>query len=281
MTFVSGYGIIRFMVLSGEELATIVEAVLAAGKYRPVCPDTVRRIAADELIRRGNVRAAIKATKGRLHQVYAAFGRGLDYGQAYQKLEAAYGSGSPQAVQATCRELLQSHTSTGERLSILDTFYGGIWAVTGAPRALLDLGCGLNPLTLPWMGLPPAGRYLAYDIDAERIAFLDRYFALTETSSRAVWQDVLCHPPQDEADVALLLKTSASLERQERGSTLRLMQASQSRFVVVSFSVKSLAGRQKGMLGHYEREFGASLVGQPWQVTRLTFETELVFVVEK
>ena len=34
----------------------------------------------------------------------------------------------------------------------------------------LDLACGLNPLSLPWMGLNDEATYHVYDIDAERIA---------------------------------------------------------------------------------------------------------------
>jgi 16S rRNA (guanine(1405)-N(7))-methyltransferase len=259
----------------------IVHTVLAAGKYRAVCPDTVRWIAARALSAHGKGRVALKETRSRLHQIYGAFERRVDYDAAHRRLAAAYAAGSAPAVEAACRDALRRHSSTAERLPILDDFYAAIWAVTGAPRSLLDLGCGLNPLTLPWMRLPPGARYLAFDIDAPRVAFLNRFFALAGLPTLAVWQDVLRRPPELEADVALLLKTSPTLERQEKGSTLRLLQALNAPFVVVSFSVKSLGGREKGMAAHYAREFASLVEGQPWSARRLAFETELVFVVEK
>lgn len=263
------------------EVDEIVRAVLATKKYRAVCPDTVRRIAGRELTRQGNVKTALKETKSRLHQVYSAFERAIDYDAAHRRLKVAHSVGPASAIKTACRETLRRHSSTGERLPILTKFYAEIWAITGLPSSLLDLGCGLNPLTLPWMDLPPGARYFAFDIDAPRVAFLNRYFTLAGLPPLATWQDVVCHPPETEADVALLLKTGPSLERQAKGGTLRLLQTLKTPFVVVSFSVKSLGGREKGMAAHYEGAFLSTVADEPWQVRKLTFETELAFVIGK
>lgn len=257
----------------------IVRAVLATKKYRSVCPDTVRRIAIREMARYGDPKAALKETKSRLHQVYGAFEREMDYEAAFRRLEAAFKMGSEQDIETACREVLRLHQSTVERLPILDEFYTAIWTLTGTPHSLLDLACGLNPLTLPWMHLSPGAQYFAFDIDAPRIAFLNRFFRLAGFPPLATWQDIVCHPPQTNADVALLLKTSPTLERQEKGSTRRLLQALKTPFIVVSFSVKSLGGWEKGMLANYEREFLAMVKDAPWQVSKLVFEPELVFVI--
>jgi 16S rRNA (guanine(1405)-N(7))-methyltransferase len=269
------------MDVSTVDIAEIVRAVLTAKKYRSVCPDTVRRIAGHELTRHGNVKVALKETKSRLHQIYTSFERTIDYDETYRCLEIAYGTGAKSAVETACREILHLHSSTRERLPILDEFYAEIWTITGIPRTLLDLGCGLNPLALSWMHLPPGARYLAFDIDALRIVFLNRFFVLAGLPPLASWHDIVCHPPETKADVALLLKTSPTLERQEKNSTLRLLQALKTPFVVVSFSVKSLGGRERGMVAHYEREFLSIVGNESWQVNKLAFETELVFVVAR
>jgi 16S rRNA (guanine(1405)-N(7))-methyltransferase len=269
------------MGVSVADVEEIVQQVLATKKYRTVCPDAVRRIANRELARRGDLKTALKETKSRLHQIYSAFELGIDYDAAFGQLEAAYSLGSTAGIEAACQAILHQHSSTRERWPILDTFYAEIWAITGLPRALLDLGCGLNPLTLPWMHLPPEARYFAFDIDAPRVTFLNRFFALAGLPLLASWQDIVYQPPDAKADVALLLKTSPSLEHQEKGGTLRLLQALQVPFVVVSFSVKSLGGKEKGMAAHYEREFLSAVKGKAWQLHKLTFEAELVFVVGK
>ncbi len=269
------------------DLDQIVSAVASSKKYRSICADTIRRIAARELAVHGNVKAAVKATKRRLHQVYGAFEYDLDHDAAYRQLETAYRQGSDCEIKAACRHVLGLHSSTRERLSILDRFYPAIFGLTGQPSSLLDVGCGLNPLALPWMGLVPrqgsgqaAGtRYLAFDIDAARIRFLNRYLSLAGFEPLARCQDVLSHPPDDEADVALLLKMSPTLERQEPGATLRLMERLRVSYVVVSFAVKSLSGREKGMLDHYQRQFLALARGRQWSMEEMVFETELVLVV--
>lgn len=268
--------------MDAPDLERIVGAVLASKKYRAVCADTIRRIATRELEKHGSLRAAVKATKRRLHQVYGAFEDSFDYADALGRLRAAYGSVSPDAeteIKKACRSVLSLHVSTRERLPILERFYSSVFQVTGMPRSILDLGCGLNPLAVPWMGLDPQSRYVALDIDSARVGFLQDYLRLAGMEACARCQDILVEPPDDVADVALLLKMSPSLERQEAGATGRLIERLRTRFVVVSFAVKSLGGRDKGMLDQYERLFLDLAQQRSWPTETLVFDTELVIIV--
>jgi 16S rRNA (guanine(1405)-N(7))-methyltransferase len=272
-----------------SELDGIVTAVASSRKYGALCTDTIRRIAAHELAAHGNTKTAIKATKRRLHQVYGAFEWDVGYDAAYRQLEIAYRTGSDLQIRSACRRLMEGHSSTRERLPILDSFYPAVLQAAGPPGSILDLGCGLNPLALPWMDLVPqsgsgratGARYIALDIDATRVEFLNRYFALTGLEPLARCQDILAHPPEDTADVALLLKMSPTLERQEPGATLPLVEQLCAPQVVVSFAVKSLGGREKGMAQHYQRQFVAWAEERQWPTRELAFETELVFIVTK
>jgi 16S rRNA (guanine(1405)-N(7))-methyltransferase len=264
-----------------SNLEEIVSAVAGSKKYHAICPDTIRRIAARELAAHGSAKPAVKATKRRLHQVYGAFEGEFDYEAAYRQLEVAYGEGSEAAIKAACRRILEMHSSTRERLPLLEGFYPAIFERTGQPATILDLGCGLNPLALPWMGLAAGTGYVALDIDANRVRFLNRYLALTGFEPLARCQDILSQPPEDVADVALLLKMSPSLERQEPGVTLRLLERLRTPYVVLSFAVKSLGGREKGMAKQYQQQFTTWMDDQRWPVEQLAFETELVFVVKR
>lgn len=264
-----------------SDLEKVIASVVSSKKYSAVCDDTVRRIAERELVHRGSLKAATKATKRRLHQVYGGFEQHLDYDLAYQQLAAAYRVGSEAEIRAASRKILEQHSSTRERLPVLDQFYAAILAVIGRPESILDLGCGLNPLALPWMHLVGDARYIALDIDADRVRFLNRYLALVGLAPLARCQDVLSHPPHDMVDLALLLKMSPSLERQEPGSTLWLMERLNAPRLVVSFAVKSLGGREKGMRDQYERQFSQLVENRGWLVEKLVFETELVFVVKR
>ena len=262
-----------------SDLEAVVSAVAQSKKYRDVCPDTIRRIAAHELAHRRSAKEAAKATKRRLHQVYGAFEEGIDVEALYPRLEAAYRSGATAEIEAACREALAAHSSTRERLPIVDRFYAALWQVTGRPGTLLDLGCGLNPLALPWMDLPAGACYHALDIDCRRTQFLNRFLTLAGLAPLARCHDVLVRPPEVAADVALLLKTSPSLERQEAGATPRLIDQLRAHYVVVSFAVQSLGGRDKGMAAHYQQQFEAWAGERAWEVERLEFDSELVFVI--
>ena len=262
-----------------SSLDELVASVLASAKYRAVCPDTVQRIGERELAKGRGLKAAAKATKARLHQVFGAFAEAPDYAQLLRGLEAAHASGSPEAVRAACRAALACHASTRERLPLLERFYRDIFAVTGVPRRVLDLACGLHPLATPWMGLPPDTPYTAFDIDGRAVDFLRRCASLLHPGLEACHADVLCSPPTEEADVAFLLKAATSLERQEKGALRRLLDALRVGHVVVSFPVASLGGRDKGMRQNYERAFLEMMAGDPRRIARLEFPSELVFVV--
>lgn len=262
-----------------SDLEAIVAAVSSSRKYRTLCPDTLRHIAGQELAKHANRKGAIKATKRRLHQIYAAFESEIDYTELYQRLQAAPQAGDEGRFSAVCRQALAQHSSTRERLPILDRFYTAIWQHTGQPTSILDLGCGLNPLALPWMALPEDALYIPLDIDAERVRFLNRYLPLVGRQPLARCQDLVIHPPDDRVDVALLLKTSASLERQEEGGTVRLIEHLRAPFVVVSFAVQSLGGRDRGMVEHHRGQFTAWSAEQQWSARELLLETELVFVL--
>ncbi|MFW6107286.1 MAG: Rmt family 16S rRNA (guanine(1405)-N(7))-methyltransferase [bacterium] len=264
-----------------EPLDELVAAVLRSPKYRAVCPHTVRRLGRAELAKGRSVKHATKATRRRLHQVFGAFRGEPRYPRLLAAVRAAARRGSEDELRQACRRALGQHASTRERLPLLDAFYRRLFALTGVPRRVLDLACGLHPLGLPWMGLPREAPYAAFDIDGRAVDFLNRCFAAMGVGARAEHRDVLCSPPEGPADVAFLLKTFPCLERQERGAGWRLVEAVGARHVVVSFPVASLGGREKGMREHYERSFLAAASGAAWPVERLEFAAELVFVVSK
>ena len=282
------------------QLDDLVAAVLAAAKYRHVSPDFVRAVGARELAIRSNLKAAIKATKNVLHQAGGAFQDApIDYGRALTRLrEAAAVDPSPAAepLRAACRAIMAGHTSTRERLPILETFFATTLVATTLvattlvattlvattpPGRVLDVACGLNPLARPWMPLPPTAEYVAYDIYGDQIDFLNRAFALLAYPGRAEVRDVIGRPPSESADVALILKTLPCLEAVDRHAPARLLDALNAPLLLVSFPAQSLGGRRKGMAAHYEARFMQLVNERGWLAERFEFQTELAFLVRK
>ncbi len=269
------------MTTSINDLDALVATVLGSSKYRAVSPDLVRAVGARELAARPNLKAAIKATKNTLHQAGGAFTDApIDYGRALAELRVAVNSGDA-ALRAAGRAVMARHTSTRERLPILDEFYATTLANLPPPGRVLDVACGLNPLAWPWLPLPPATELIAYDIYADQIAFLNDFFALAGVQGRAEVRDVVGRPPNEPADLALILKTLPCLEAIDRRAPERLLDAIAAPWLLVSFPAQSLGGRRKGMAAHYEAQFRRLLDARGWPAERFVFATELAFLVDK
>ena len=260
-------------------LDRLIAAVLASAKYRAIDPDLVRRIGATELTKRRNLKEAIKATKDTLHQVAGAF---QDHDMPYTRWLEALQEANPQGdLRSVCREIMGHHASTRERLPILEELYAEVFADLFPITSVLDLACGLNPLALPWMPLAPAPTYHACDIDADMMSFLGAFLPLAGVQGTATVCDVTQAIPQELVDLAFLLKAIPCLEQIDKSIGRRLLEDIPARHIVVSFPGKSLGGRGKGMLAHYEAHFQELVAGTEWAIRRIAFPTELVFVISR
>lgn len=263
-----------------KEIEAIVTSIKQSKKYRDTHEETIRQLAAVALERHKKTKDATKAVRKRLHSIMAPYLGDPDYAAASRDLQSAFAANDTQKIKDVCYDALHSHLSTRERLPIMEAFYREIFQITGTPKRLLDIACGLNPLAFPWMGLPNTIQYLAYDIHEPRIDFINFYFKLQGLPQLARMQDVALNFPQEEGDVALFLKEMPRFERNYPDTGRDFLQALRVRFVVVSFpSVSTHGGRN---LTERYRQFFAKLTdGLNWQITELLFDGELVFIAEK
>nr|AIA14252.1 Ribosomal RNA methyltransferase (FmrO) [uncultured bacterium] len=176
---------------------------------------------------------------------------------------------------------MRHHASTRERLPILEGFYATTLASLGPVRSVLDLACGLNPLALPWMPLAPDARYYACDIYADMIAFLNSFFAQAGIRGQARVCDLVASAPDEQVDLALVLKALPPLDQQAKHAGRNLLRALNARHILVSFPAHSLGGRGKGMAENYEQRFRALADAEGWSIERFVFPTELAFLVRK
>jgi 16S rRNA (guanine(1405)-N(7))-methyltransferase len=264
-----------------EPLEALVAAVKESSKYRALCAEVVRGVGARELSSHPNLKEAIKATKNKLHQVGAAYQPGpMRYARWLEALRLAREQGE-EAWRAASLEVMRHHASTRERLSILGEFFTRTLGEITPLGAVLDLACGLNPLAIPWMPLSPTTAYYAVDIYEDLSAFLNGALSLQERPGGAMAADVLQPLHVPPADVALLLKALPCLEQLDRAAALRLLEAIPARYLLVSFPVHSLGGRDKRMAAHYEAHFREVTQERGWFTRRYAFPTELAFLVEK
>ena len=259
----------------------VVTAVKQSKKYRDTGEETIRQLAVEAVQEHTKAKPAEKAVRRRLHSIMAPYLGDPDYTAAGQLLTDVFVAGDEATIRAACRDLMYTHLSTRERLPILESFYRDIFAVTGPPRRLLDIACGLNPLAFPWMGLPAAGTdFIAYDIHEPRVDFLNHYFILQGLPPLAYVKDVAVGAPAESGDVALFLKEMPRFERNYPGHGRALLSALDCRWLVVSFPTISTHGG-RNLTNRYREFFQQLIDGSGWPVTELLFDTELVFCAEK
>ena len=251
----------------------IVERVRRSARYRGVDPALVARLAAEELPNARNTEDAVKRVKRRLHQAVGAFRQPAPAVGRWPVEDRV-------ALQDACRAAMAGHASTRERLPHLDTFYPRLWALTGVPRHLLDLGCGMNPLALPWMDIEDAA-YVAIDADAGTLATIEGFLAAVGQPHASVARDLVAEPWTGGTDVALLLKLVTTLDRQDRDAATHLLQGLDARHAVVSFTTRTLGGRRSGMERTYRDRLDRLVAesGRVRAVAEASVPNELVFVL--
>lgn len=265
-----------------DALSELVRQVAAGANYRGISHKVIAAVGARELAKRRTLKEAVKATRSKLHQVAGAYFAQPEYDRWLSMLRDAASAGDDgAALKAACRVILGSHASARERLPILDDLYARTLGDLAPIQRVLDVACGLNPLTIPWLPLAPGATYRAYDIYPALADFLNAAFPLLGVYGVAEVADMTTAPPREHADVALVLKALPCLEQLDRDVSGRLLESLDARCLLVTYPVRSLGGRSKGMLATYDERLRALVAGRGWQVTRYEFATELAYVITK
>lgn len=265
-----------------SDIPEIVEEILSSSKYRHlnIPPETVSSLVEQEFPRHPNRSSALHAVREKLHNIIAPYLGDPNYPAAHKALTAAFESHQPEQVKAECLRLLQAHASTRERIPLLEEFYTRLWQVTGVPNSILDLACGLHPFGLPWMGLPAATAYHAYDIHQPRVDLLNHFFRLQSRAELAEKRDILLSPPEITADVAFFFKEAHRFEQRQKGCNRAFWQALRVQWLLVSLPSENLTGR-RSLAERMRALVDSTLAGLNWQVREVAFPGEIVFCIRK
>jgi 16S rRNA (guanine(1405)-N(7))-methyltransferase len=178
----------------------------------------------------GKYKEIIKGIRRELRKVYGLFqrdaARRLDSKQQY-------------------KEILESHTSTRERLSFYSSLYKKIFKITGKPKSILDLGCGLNPFSIPFMGLKGL-EYYAYDVNVEEMGLVKKYFKFLKSkdfSGVTGILDLLKLGKLKKVDVCFLWKVTDVLDRGKgHKKSEEVIVNVPAKYVIVSFPTFTVRG---------------------------------------
>src|SRR3989344_9556167 len=104
-------------------------------------------------LKKSQIKIIIKNVRAQLHRSYASYQtKNKKNREDYlQELQIAVEKNDEQQIRTITKKLLAIAISTKERTSDYETIYKNIFAETGKPTTVIDLGAGLNPLSFPFM----------------------------------------------------------------------------------------------------------------------------------
>jgi len=265
---------------SPKPLEQLIAQIRSSPKYRHVCIEIIKTIGSRELQKTGSLKEAIKATRKKLHQIAGAyFLTRPKYEIWLKKLKDAKETGRPEDFRQACVEIMKHHHSTNMRLKNLDEFYSALFSRLPPIRSIADVACGFHPLAIPWMHLSSSTRYYAFDIYEDLMEFLKGFMNLAGVEGYAETRDIIQNPPEVKADLAFILNAIPVLEQIEKRAGIRLLNVVRAKYKVVSFPIKSLGGKDKGMRGYYEDVF-QRMLQKNWKIWKLETANELVYVIK-
>lgn len=260
----------------------LVKQVTAHPKYQQIAEDLIFHLSREAIAKGLRGKPAVKYVRNKLHQVGGAyFKQPVDYATAIDTVKNLPQDLQTLPVRDFCQTMMKMHTSSAERLPILEAFYQTCLAPIAPITSILDLACGLNPLAIPWMPLVKDFKYFACDIYLNMLGMLNAFFSHFSLEAIAKPCNLVTASPSEKTQVALLLKSIPCLEQLDKSIPIRLLENIQSEHILISFPAFSLRGRSKGMPTFYGDHFKKLIVGKSWEVHIFYFDTELAFLVSK
>ncbi len=265
-----------------SKLEELVQDVQANRKYQAIMPELVMKLVEKAHAKGLQGKAAVKDVRSKLHQIGGAyFRRKVDYDEAENDLKDLPQAFKEGQVKQFCIKYMGSHASTAERLPILDSFFYTCLESISPIKSVMDLACGMTPLSLPWMPMDENFNYRACDIYIDMLTFIQSFFDHFKIDGRSSTCNLIGHVPKEKAQVAFILKSIPCLEQVDKEIGLMLLEGVQAEHILVSFPVRSLGGQNKGMPDFYQEHFYEMVLDKSWGIKPFEFATELAFLVTK
>ena len=240
-------------------------------KHNYLCGALVERAYAEAGARHPKAKEADRAARRELHRVAGAFFSREEAKRA-EKLLAAWPEGGDEALS----RILSLHASTRERLPLaaMDALYAQLFEMTGKPRRVLDLACGLNPVYLAARGISVLG----LDAHLGAVALVNRFAEENGLDARAEGADLRTAAlPNERFDLALVFKLLPLLGAEGYALLKRIC----AEYVAVSFPTRTLSGRSVGMERNYSSAFEEHCPQRFAIADRFVAGNELIYVLKE
>lgn len=267
--------------INEHKINGIIEAIAKSKHYKNVCEDIIEKIVRREAGKYKSQKEIRKSAKGKLHQAFKSYRNSTSRKERkaiYDEISRDVGLLSPEEY---CDRILKQHVSTYERIDNYVNFYKNIATFIGKPKRIIDIACGLNPLAIYYMNNNEIERYLALDIDKENIKLINVIARKFDLPIEAVACDVTLRDySEEEFDACFVFKFLPILEKNANLNSVYFLQRIKSKYFVVSYPLKSLRGRDKGMYEFYSSSFQKKIDGHYKILGENVYENELVYIIE-
>ena len=184
-------------------------------------------------------------------------------------------------------KILETHSSTKERLPHYKELYKKLFKITKKPKSIIDLGCGINPFSFPFMDLKNL-TYYAYDISEDEIGILEQYFNLLHQlnplfSGEAHILDALRWTrllQLEQVDVCFLFKMTDVLD-QGKGhkKSEEVIKSIPAKFIIVSVPTLTMSGKRMNHPRKGWIELMCKRLNYDFNI--IEFSNELFYVIKK
>ncbi len=225
-------------------------------------------------------RDLVKRVRSELHRINGSFN--VDFEHRKKIMHDFLGTGDRKHL----IRLLQTHSSTKERLPIYENLYTNIFEIIGTPASILDIGCGLNPISSIFMehdGLD----YVACDISEDVLELTEMFFKTQEKASGETRKLNLFDAPHkdifkgfEQFDVCFMFKILDVIEQSKSHKiSEELISMVPADWVVVSFPKQTVSGKR--MRRPHRGWFEQMLRRLVLMSKILEYENEIFYIVRK
>ncbi len=251
----------------------VLSDLLTSKKYIDICPDTVKNAFMEQTKRHGKLKDADKAARAHLHAITGAF-ISPDELKSAKKAVHEWMEGDEEAFYRA----IGNHSSTRERAEIADEMYARVFSACDKVETILDLACGINPI---YLGKKGYTNVTGLDIHAGCAELINECAEFFGWKTRARAQDLILNPPDEEADITLMMKLLPVLETQKSGAARKILESVKSRYMLVTFPTRTLGGKKVGMEKHYTEWFEEKIPENIHVIDRFVIGNELAYTLER
>ena len=268
------------------DITNLITLIKANKKYKDISDDVVKTelekyFKANSKAENYKDKFIVKDIRTKLHKNYASFQMPNQSKKERVELLAQLDK-NPGDIKIV-NKLLGTNRSTKERIEFYSQLYEDIFSITGEPNSILDLGCGINPISFPYMKLEQAN-YYACDIDNRDIKFLNDFFkmmqieGLAETKDLSLLENFSSLP---EADICFMFKLLDVLEKKGHKYSEDVIKIliDKCQFIVASFATYTVGGREMNFPERGWIERMLTRIGLKFKM--LEYSNEIFYVVYK